>query len=446
MAAAVSGGADSVALLRLLLEARGELGIVLSVAHFHHGIRGGDADSDAQFVAGLAKQHGLPLELGRGDAPAYAKQQGCSLETAARDLRHKFFAELVQQGKADVVATAHTLDDQAETVLMRLLRGAGTRGLSGIFPSQPENFVIRPLLAFRRSAVEAYLQSLGQAWREDESNRDLKHSRNRVRHQVMPLLQSELNPNLQQTLANMAETARAEEDFWRAEVDKLLPFVLLPGKPVRGGGRAASTFGGLPQAVNLDMLLKQPLALQRRLLRRWMEEQNIETDSGHVESALQVARRQAHSCELPGGWQLSRSFRELRLGSAAAEKFAGYEFDLPVPGSVRMMNIVVHVRLEEQPAKGASYNSAVLSLQGDAARLTLRNWRAGDRFQPAFSRSEKKLKELLQEAQVPQPERAAWPVVEHQGRIVWVRGLRNPELQWNGKRLAIEEEISEDDI
>src|SRR5947209_1204368 len=148
LAIAVSGGADSVALLRVMLELRTELGVVLSVAHFHHGIRGEAADTDAAFVAELARAHDLELYLERGEARDYSRQKKISLETAAREMRREFFAKLLREKRVARIATAHTLDDQAETVLMKLLRGAGTRGLAGIFPEQrlAVGSVVRPLL------------------------------------------------------------------------------------------------------------------------------------------------------------------------------------------------------------------------------------------------------------------------------------------------------------
>src|SRR5262249_15372167 len=160
VAVAVSGGADSVALLRVLLELSQELGIVLSVAHFHHGIRGPEADADRQFVYGLAVTFGLEAHLGSGDVPAYARKHKVSLETGARELRHRWFAELIPDGHVDKIATAHTLDDQAETVLMRILRGTGARGLAGIFPEQGEKHLVRPLLGISRREIEAYLNSI----------------------------------------------------------------------------------------------------------------------------------------------------------------------------------------------------------------------------------------------------------------------------------------------
>ncbi|HEX4602839.1 MAG TPA: tRNA lysidine(34) synthetase TilS, partial [Candidatus Angelobacter sp.] len=233
VAIACSGGADSVALLRLLLELRQELGIVLSVAHFHHQIRGAAADADKQFVAELAARHQLEFHSGSGDVPARAVARKISLETAAREMRHQWFAGLVHQGKAQKIATAHTLDDQAETVLMRILRGTGARGLAGIAPAQKTKNLVRPLLQTRRTEIEAYLNSIGQPWREDSSNQDLAHTRNRIRHVLLPLLEREFNPSIRETLADLAEQARAEEDYWGHELHLLLPRLTRQGKPSR---------------------------------------------------------------------------------------------------------------------------------------------------------------------------------------------------------------------
>ena len=222
VAVAVSGGADSVALLRILLELRGELGVVLSVAHFHHGIRGAEADRDQQFVQDLAGSFQLDFRSGAGNAPTQARADKTSLETAARELRHRWFLELVNQGEAEKIATAHTLDDQAETVLMRVLRGAGVLGLAGIFPEQEERHLVRPLLEVSRAEIEAYLRSLGQTWREDSTNRDLEHTRNRIRHELLPRLEKDYNPSLRQTLADLGEVARGEADYWDREVQSLL--------------------------------------------------------------------------------------------------------------------------------------------------------------------------------------------------------------------------------
>ncbi len=180
------------ALLRRMLEERQKLAIVLSVVHVHHGIRGAAADEDAAFVGRLAASHGLLFHLHRTDAPAAAAKLHETLEEAARNLRYAFFRQLMANGQADAVATAHTLDDQAETVLHKLLRGAWTEGLSGIHPVLPVELgsILRPFLDNTRATIEAWLVDLQQPWREDESNQDLAHTRNRIRYQLLPLLRT----------------------------------------------------------------------------------------------------------------------------------------------------------------------------------------------------------------------------------------------------------------
>src|SRR6202142_3544589 len=226
---AVSGGADSVALLRIMIELRPELGIVLSVVHFNHQLRGAEADADEHFVTELAHHHKLELHLGSSNVAAHARSHHLSTEAAARQLRYQYFKQLFEEQKVNRIATGHTLDDQAETVLLRLVRGAGTRGLGGIYPrlsfEGSEFSIIRPLLSTRRKLLETYLAELGQDWREDSSNRDLRHARNRVRHGIVPRLERTLNPSVREALAETADIARAEEDYWRSEVARALPQV-----------------------------------------------------------------------------------------------------------------------------------------------------------------------------------------------------------------------------
>jgi len=219
---AVSGGADSVALLRALVELRGELGVVVSAVHFNHTLRGDESEVDQAFVKDLAGQYGLELHDARGDVVRRARERSLSAETAARQARYEFFWSLIEDSRLDRIATAHTLDDQAETVLLRLIRGTGTRGLGGIHPEltgpapgrTSRGLIIRPLLHTRRRDIERYLAGLGQRWREDSSNRDLRHTRNRVRQRLIPLLEADFNPEIAERLADFAEIAQAEEDYW----------------------------------------------------------------------------------------------------------------------------------------------------------------------------------------------------------------------------------------
>ncbi|MCU1306718.1 MAG: tRNA(Ile)-lysidine synthase [Acidobacteriaceae bacterium] len=475
---AVSGGADSVALLLALLALRSELGILLSVVHFNHQIRGAAADADQRFVADLAKHHVLEFHVGCGDAPQRAEQQKESLESAARELRYGYFRELLASGVVNKIATAHTLNDQAESVLMRFLRGAGTRGLAGIYPEKKEDkgSIVRPLLSVTRAQVEEFLNSRGQLWREDATNLDCAHTRNKVRHELLPLLASGYNPAIIEALARSAEIARGEEQYWQAETARLLPMIVLHGKPARGGGRQSTQHHDL--AMSIEELKRQPLALQRRLIRAAAATLGLKLDIFHVEDVLAVADSRK-ACELPEGWRVQRSFRELRFEKILAVGVKSgkghYECLLPIPGQVSVPggNLVIHAHLLPVGAEGRAYNHRTLSdgLSGNCAdnegvgtknleflygeaigqlqsigagrELVLRNWRPGDRFRPAHSGSEKKVKDLLQELKVPQSERASWPVVAAGEQLVWVRGTRPIKL-WVAKdgdlhRLVIDE-------
>jgi tRNA(Ile)-lysidine synthase len=411
---AVSGGADSVALLRLLLEMRDDLGLVLSVVHFNHKIRGADADSDQQFVAALAAQHGLEFRCETGDAPAYAHSRGLSLETAARELRYGYFQRLLADGVLDKVATAHTLDDQAETVLLRLIRGAGTRGLAGIHTRLPAG-VVRPLLGTTRTEIESYLGALGQPWRDDASNRDLQHARNRVRHVLLPLLERDFNPAIRPVLAQTAEIARAEEQYWAELVNRL---------PDANG------------ALDLKRVLSEPLALQRRLVRRLAELAGVHLDFEHVEQILGLAAGHPPGApanrflELPGGWRAAIENRPsgalLRFQRGPAPEPAAYEYRVSIPGEVLVKELGTLFRVTLVPVgpSEAGYNAEQAMDCGLlGTELLVRNWRAGDRFWPVHAKGPKKIKELLQERHISLPERALWPVAASGTKIVWVRGF-----------------------
>jgi tRNA(Ile)-lysidine synthase len=315
LAVAVSGGADSVALLRGLMKAAPEIGLVLSVAHVHHGIRGAEADADAEFVSSLAAVHGMPFRRHDVDTPAAARENRETMEEAARNLRYAWFRELLEQGGADAVATAHTLDDQAETVLHKLLRGAWTEGLGGIHPviQCACGVILRPFLGARRVEIEAWLREIGQAWRDDASNADMAFTRNRIRHELLPGM-AEYNPQIYSQLANMAMLARDEEAYWQAELGRLLPGLLLPGKPVRGGGRATSTH---PDAASLAFeieRLPQSSAVRRRVLRAAARQLGTALNFDQTEKLMSMlapggSRRQQLTAEL----HAERSPRELRL-------------------------------------------------------------------------------------------------------------------------------------
>jgi tRNA(Ile)-lysidine synthase len=409
LAVGLSGGADSVALTRALAEQAGTLGLVLHVAHLHHGLRGEEADGDLAFARALAATLGLPFHEARVDCAAEAKAKGETIEEAARRLRYRWFLELMEETPLDAIATAHTQDDQAETVLAKFLRGAWTEGLSGIHPvvEFPEGRILRPLLSTTRAEIEAYLAALGQKWREDSSNRHLTFTRNRIRHELLPLLEG-WNPRLREHLAQMAELARDEEAWCSSEVAKAASQLILRGRPVRGGGRAASD--GL--AIEAARLAQLAPALQRRLLRSAAEELGAALDFPATEAlrALALSGKAGQKRELAQGLRAERTPRELRLSiqpaaQASAEEPA--EHCIQIPGEVTAYGL--HLRIETDSAA--------------AQTAILRNWKPGDRVQLRYSSGPRKVKEVLERLKVTGSRRALWPVLEVEGRIVWMQGI-----------------------
>jgi tRNA(Ile)-lysidine synthase len=427
LAVGVSGGADSVALLTALHSRAAELGLILHVAHLHHGLRGAEADADLEFVRELSERLRLPFHCERVDIAAAAAclpgKPAETIEEAARRLRYQWFRDLMASGAIDAVATAHTLDDQAETVIAKLLRGAWTEGIAGIHPvvAFAEGQVIRPLLGTRRAEVEAYLKALGQQWREDSSNRQLTFTRNRIRHELLPLLE-DWNPKLKEHLAQMAELARDEETRWQAEVVRAAPEVMLTGRPVRGGGRAAAE----DVALDVSKLVGLAVSLQRRILRHAVEKLGAGTDFAGTESLRELALtgRAGQRCELAGGVRAERSHRELRLSiqPVAADKAAEPEtVEIPVPGEAEGFGMRVKIEVPGPQPSAASASLAVL-----------RNWKAGDRVHLRHSSGPRKVKEVLERMKVSGSQRARWPVLELDGHILWMQGAAvetGPEIR-----------------
>lgn len=447
---AVSGGSDSVALLRLLLELRTELGIVLSVVHLNHGLRGAESDQDEKFVSTLANEHKLAIHAASIDVAQHRAEFRMSLEAAAREVRYAYFERLLNQRLLDKVATGHTLDDQAETVLMRLIRGTGIRGLRGIQPrievGDEPGGVIRPLLWVRRRELQGYLESINQRWSEDSTNQESKFTRNRVRQRLLPLLEREFNPSVTENFAELAEIARAEEDYWESETDGWMGTVVqwTPAKPSHPSefvplteltdGASANreeTFENEHRNAVLDRnwLLAEPLALQRRAVKSIGYYAGIPLEYKHVEKILHFAAQEngsGNQLMLPEGWTVIRegASLEFKAPETVHARETDYEYCLTIPGEVAVpeMNLSVSAFIVPPGQQGMNpehlFDAAQLS-----PPLVVRNWRPGDRFWAEHTKGHKKIKELLQEKHIPQESRRLWPVVVSGDEIVWVRGF-----------------------
>jgi tRNA(Ile)-lysidine synthase len=392
-------------------------------------LRGAESDGDEQFVRDLAAVHGIAVVCERRDVAAYATNHKLSLETAARESRYEFFAHALES--LDRVATAHSLDDQAETVLLKLARGAGSRGLAGIYPElkvgvkqgEKTKSIVRPLLSTSRLEIEAYLREIGQTWREDSSNRDLRHTRNRIRHGILPRLQTHVNPSVRNALAESADIARAEEEYFSGEVARILPQVWNPAD----------------RSLQLQLLANFPLALQRRLLRAAAASLGIHLEFQHVEELLASAQSGSRAT-LPGNWTATREagskstgrlrFEPPRADSAGgdgdASEDADYEYELSVPGTLLLPEAGLRLQVTLVAGNGTQggYNPDHLLDARFARRpLVVRNWRSGERFWPAHTSTAKKIKDLLQDHHVTGKAKRRCPVIASGEDVIWIHRL-----------------------
>jgi tRNA(Ile)-lysidine synthase len=425
---AVSGGSDSTALWVALARLRAELGLdELVLAHLDHGLRADDeAAADRAFVEGLAARFDLPLAVERADARAELAARGTgSLEAAARALRYRFFTRLARERDADRVAVAHTRDDQVETVLMRVLRGTGLRGLGGIPRSRrlsaeaPHTRVVRPLLGVGRQEARAYLSELGIAWREDPSNDDRRFLRNRLRHDVLPLLGEVANPQVDQALVRLAGQARRASAHLRRAAAELL---------------AEARHG---EAWRLEPLRRADVAVRREALARIVAaDAPARAATCHVEALERLVGAGQGSASLPEGRVLEARDGLLAAPREAVEVPVLAPLDLPVPGAVAdpAAGLVFRTR---RLTRGADQCGDALHtdptrlalLDADRLRgtLAIRRRRSGDRFWPLGAPGSRALKRFLIDRKVPRFLRAAVPVVTLDDQPVWVVGHRIDE-------------------
>jgi tRNA(Ile)-lysidine synthase len=420
---ALSGGADSVALLHLLreLDVAGEL-TVAGIAHFNHQLREG-ASRDEAFCVSLATACDVPILVEREDIRARAQRHGQSIEHAASAARREFFGRAVTHFAADRIAVGHTRDDQAETFLLRLLRGAGPKGLAAMHPRNVA--VIRPVLACRRADLAAYLEQRGIAHVEDETNADVGIPRNRVRAELLPLLQDRFNPNVVDVLADQAELARQELLWMESELTRLK---LEPG-----------TLEPHTVSVEIGTLEHAPVALRRfavwKAMTRLAGARSVSFE--HVETALRLIGENASTAAFDGpGQTVQRIGARLVLTERAdrnsrARPAAAFWYPLSVPGEVRVAEAGCVVGAEYAAGSGveavraAAGNREVAVVAGNfgADALSIRNRRPGDRFSPLGLHGRKKLQDFLVDRKVPRAARDGVPlVVDGDDRIVWVAG------------------------
>jgi tRNA(Ile)-lysidine synthase len=415
---AVSGGADSVALLDILTHLEAER-LHLVVVHLNHGLRGAAADGDEEFVRSLAAQYRLPFAVRRLDVQAYAESGKLSLEEAGRRARYDFFDEMAQLHGATSIALAHHLDDQAETVLIRLLRGAGGGGLSAM-GSCARGVLKRPLLQISRAQIENYLQSQGVTYREDATNADTAILRNSVRHELIPFLRK-YNPKVSQRLAATAEILAGDEQLLEQLTDDAY----------------RRTARGQLSAITLDVeaLLQEPRGLRLRLYRRALLLSRGDLKHialAHLEAVdrLIASSRPSGRLKLPGDCSVERSYGDLCFRQVELPAAAGWQLTItgegsyPLPAGGRLLVERVARPVELDPG---SPRVAYLSPQQVPFPWVLRNFLPGDRLIPLGMKGEQKVKDLFINRKIPLHERRSLPLLLSAGRIVWVVGVRMAE-------------------
>ncbi len=403
---AVSGGGDSVALALLARECFAELVLL----HVNYGLRGVDSELDEALVRNLGVRLGCEVLV----KSLHPEGRG---EEELRQLRYEWFASC----PVDAVLTGHTREDQAETVLFRMVRGSGWSGMVGVMPVVEER-VYRPLLEMGRGELREWLSSEGIGWREDLSNLDTGYRRNWIRHELLPLLRSELNPEVDRALAQLAAIAREEEAWVGGFVEERLA-----GMVAREG-----------EALVLDCEAfgKEAWGLRRRLMRRLMERVKgnlLEVEFGHVEAALRLCEESEGNgrIQVPG-LDLMRSFswlRVIRLDVLRNMPERNFRLDLPVPGEVVVPEGAG--KLATTLETGCNYNECggsldwdrLLAAQSAERRLELRNWRPGDCMVRDGGTEPEKVKELFQKYRISLWRRRAWPIVVLGDLPVWVGGF-----------------------
>ena len=415
---AVSGGADSVALLDILTRLDAEH-LKLVVAHLNHCLRGAESNEDERFVADLAARYRVPFLSIRVDVASFAAAEGLSLEDAGRQARYAFFREVARRHGATSIAVAHHMDDQAETVLIRLLRGSGGAGLSAM-AAVGSNMLKRPLLKVTRTELERYLTERELSWRTDSTNADTAILRNSIRHELIPLLKK-YNPKVTERLAATAEILASDEELLEqltAETFKRL---------------ACSEDEGI--RFEVPSLLAERRGLRLRLYRHALRELRgdlMRIALAHLEAIdrLVASSRPNASLNLPDELRVERSYDGLRFTCVAKPVHQRWEMEISGEGSHSLPNgMTLSVQRVPQPADLATGNANITYVSAEAAPFPwhVRPFSAGDRFTPLGLNGSQKVKELFINKKLPPHERSRVPLVFCDGDVIWVAGVRLAE-------------------
>jgi tRNA(Ile)-lysidine synthase len=408
----LSGGADSVALLHVLLEFQSQDGFKLAAAHLNHRIRAAEADRDEAFVRELCRR--LDIELIVEHATTLDLTAG-NLEERARDVRRDFLDRAADARGANFIALAHHADDQAETVLMRMLRGAGVSGLAAMAASGPGR-ILRPMLQVTREEIQDYIRDLQLEFVEDSSNASRSILRNRIRHELLPMLEREYAPGVSGRLAELGDEMRALDDLVETlAVRELDALMLAPGM------LDASRLASVPEALR-NPVLRRFIAMTTGSLRR--------IERAHIDALLRLALEGGPSAvlDLPGGWRGECEYSVLKLVRRSLRRSDVYAIPLVLDGDTRIDAAGLVISASRKPADSVAMPDSLREAVFDKAAigsggLVARSFRAGDRIAPLGFEGHRKVKEVYIDRKMPRAKRAAWPIVMLGDEVAWIPGV-----------------------
>lgn len=428
----VSGGPDSVALVHILRALASKYGLRMAIAHLNHGLRRNESDRDQAFVTALANQFEMPFYVEKQDVRHYQKNHHLSVEEAARQVRYRFFHRTADQYGYDKIALGHHADDNAEQVLMAMLRGSGPLGLAGMPPMRPDN-IVRPLINLRQSEILNYLAVRDLDYVVDSSNRDSQFLRNKIRNRLIPRLQAEYNPKIVDSLIRLASILAAEEEWIETQIRPVFRDALVFEQQSRIG-------------LSLAQLNQKPIAAQRRLIRKAILQVkgNLRRIAfAHIEAVLRLAQ-QGPLCgmlDLPDGIRVWRDQDILSVSKAQQKprcpasgqpvtSVSDYAYQLSMAGEILIKEAGLQIRFTEIPIKQVSdwhpagQRVAFLDMDKLNFPLVIRNFRPGDRFSPLGMSGHQKLKKFFSDHKIPTTQRAKCPIVLSCDKIIWVAGYR----------------------
>ncbi len=432
---ALSGGADSVCLVHMLKQLQPKWNLQLAAAHLHHGLRGADADADAAFARKLCQTLDIPFYEKKADVAAFARQQNCSVETAGRGLRYEFFYEAARNFAAETgvaadeierqdtpaktaadvrIATAHHKNDQAETVLMHMLRGSGSRGLAGIPPKRDN--IIRPLLCLTREEIETYLQQNGISFRTDSTNLCSDVTRNRVRLELIPKLKQDYNPEIVETLCRTAEIMRQQQ----TDIDKQAQqFIQNHVKQEKNGWHVAAA-----------ELLAQGMTIGHAVLCHMA---GSALEWGHVQAIWRILEKNETGCQmdLPHGMTAALSYGILTVGRRE-KTISGFSYILR-PGETCLLPEIGYAAGVDWAVEQDKRQESVHIMPYHGEPIVIRSRQPGDRIRTGGRLQ--RVKQMMIDAKIPRELREKIPVVEVGGDIVWVCGLRHADTPHDGTQM-----------